>query len=131
MDEGITSILKKFKLLDADEYLVPPEHITIRQLVRKIASYRNVIGEGKKLSPDQYEELADMETAKDYYDEALEDELDELNVDEEEDKEEEDIEDEDIEDLDEEVQDDEFNDDDEECEEDDDEHDDEEEDEEY
>lgn len=74
----ITPILRKFGLLDSEDYLVPPEDHHVYDLVQKMVKLRSIIEDGKKLTPIQKADLADMEAAKDYYDEAIEDELNNL-----------------------------------------------------
>jgi|JI10StandDraft_1071094.scaffolds.fasta_scaffold02467_20 peptidoglycan hydrolase CwlO-like protein len=71
----ITNILKKFGLLDHEEYLVPPEHPNVAKLIQRLVKMRSIVEEGKMLTPEQKVDLKDLEAAKDYYDEALEDEL--------------------------------------------------------
>lgn len=71
----ITNILKKFGLLDHEEYLVPPEHPNVTKLIQRLVKMRSIVEEGKMLTPEQKADLKDLEAAKDYYDEALEDEL--------------------------------------------------------
>jgi hypothetical protein len=84
----ITTVLKKHGLLDAEEYLVPPQNRNVMRLVNKIVKYRTIIGEGKTLTPEEKLDLTEMETAKDYYDDALEEELKNLEGEEDEDQDE-------------------------------------------
>lgn len=95
----ITNILKRFGLLDHEEYLVPPEHPNVAKLIQRLVKMRSIVEDGKVLTPEQKAELKDLEAAKDYYDEALEDELEQN--DEEDDEEEDDVEEDDEEDEDE------------------------------
>lgn len=75
---NITTILKRFGMLDAEDYLVPPENPRVYELVMNIVRLRSIVEEGKQLTPQQKIDLKEMETAKDYYDEALEEELEAL-----------------------------------------------------
>lgn len=77
---NITTILKRFGMLDAEDYLVPPENPRVYELVMNIVRLRSIVEEGKQLTPQQKIDLKEMETAKDYYDEALEEELEALRA---------------------------------------------------
>ena len=71
----ITRILKRFKLLDAEEYLLPPEHPNVMRLIKQLVNLRAIVEDGKILTPEQQQEVNDMQTAIDYYDDALDDEV--------------------------------------------------------
>lgn len=71
----ITEILKRFGLLDHEEYLVPPEHPNVTKMIQRLVKMRSIVEDGKVLTPQQKADLRDLEAAKDYYDEALDEEL--------------------------------------------------------
>ena len=74
----LTQILRRYGLLDSEDFLVPPENPAVLALIKRLASLRATVEAGLVLQPAQKLELADIETAKDYYDRVLEDEIQRL-----------------------------------------------------
>lgn len=73
-EPSITTILKKYGLLDEEEYLVHPEHKNVIGLFNKLVKARSLLEDGKVITEQQKIELEHMQIAVDYYDEVLDEE---------------------------------------------------------
>lgn len=82
--------LMSYGLLDDDGYLVPPEHQNVGRLTQKMYNLLEAKHSGRKLSKEDQQSLHLMTIAFDYYNEALDEYLDEEEEEPEEEEEEED-----------------------------------------
>jgi len=71
----ITKILRKYHLLDDEDYLVSPDSRESMNLVKRLASLREVVESGNVLTPDQELELREIQIAYDYYNDELDEEV--------------------------------------------------------
>ena len=72
---AITKILRKYKLLDDEDYLVPPDSKHASKLVHHLASLRDIAESAVDLSPEEKIEMHEIQMAFDYYNDALDEEL--------------------------------------------------------
>jgi hypothetical protein len=70
----ISSILRRFNLLDDEDYLVPPDHPAVKIFIKNVVDTLKQYEEGKIKTPEQQTYLQELIKAKDYYDEVLDEE---------------------------------------------------------
>jgi len=111
---SITEALHQYGLLDSDGFLVPPEHPKIKAFTKKMVATMQLQAQGIKLPEETKQQLRTMIMVHDYYNEALQDLVDNGSyIDDEDEDDEEDEEDEEDDDEDDDDDDDDEDDDDE------------------
>ena len=73
MISTLTDALRRYGLIDDEDYLVPPEHPNVDALTRGMAGLLELMADGLKLTPQDNQRLKAMQRAFDYYNEALQD----------------------------------------------------------
>lgn len=76
--QDITNALNENGLLDAEGYLLPPQHKAVDRFTKRLFQLEEMSQTGCVLSADDKQRLKRMHIAFDYYQEALEDEAKEL-----------------------------------------------------
>lgn len=94
-DVTVTNALMDNGLLDAEGYLLPPDHKNVKRFTKRLFSLEELKQSGVNLSAADKLRLRNMHIAFDYYQEALEEEARDLDGDDDEEEFEED-EDEDV-----------------------------------
>ena len=69
----LTDALRNYGLIDDQNYLVPPQHPSVDALTRRMAQLLELQADGLKLGPQDLQRLRAMQTAFDYYNEAVAD----------------------------------------------------------